>query len=126
MSSPVEAGARAAARRLDTPHTSTLAADVEVALNTQEAGRRPDQYFDPISLGAFIVSIATLAWTIYNDLRKDGVAPQREVITRRIRVQFNRDDSQLAALSSAEHDRYIDITVEETLNAADPNHGNPT
>jgi hypothetical protein len=125
MSTPVEAGARAAARRLTTPHTPTLTTDVEAALHTGETASRPDQYLDLISLGALIVSIATLAWTIYNDLKKDGNTPHQNVITRRVRVQLNRTDTQLAALSPAEQDRYIDITVEETLNATHPDEPNP-
>ncbi|MBT2482475.1 hypothetical protein J7E94_30725 [Streptomyces sp. ISL-94] len=120
MTHPVEAGARAAARRLTTPSTPALLTDVEAALHGRRATDRPDQYGDPISLGALIVSIASLAWTIYNDRKEDNPAPRRDVITRCIRVQLDQSDVQRVALSPVEQERVIDVTVEETLNSAQP------
>jgi len=60
----------AAAHRLAAEHGPGLPAEVEAALHTRDAGQRPGQYLDPISLGTLIVAIATLAWTIYTDQRK--------------------------------------------------------
>ncbi|MFD7934684.1 hypothetical protein ACFV4T_09145 [Streptomyces sp. NPDC059755] len=120
MTHPVEAGARAAARRLTTQRRPALVTDVEAALHGRRATDLPDQYCDPISLGALIVSIASLAWTIYNDRKEDNPAPRRDVITRRIRVQLDQPDVQHVALSPAEQNRVIDVTVEETLNSTQP------
>jgi hypothetical protein len=75
MTDPVSTGARAAAERLTPDFGPGLAADVEAALHTRGSQQRPEQYFDPISLGALIVSIATLAWTIYTDLKKKTPQP---------------------------------------------------
>ncbi|MEU8530064.1 MULTISPECIES: hypothetical protein [Streptomyces] len=118
MSDPIEAGARAAAQRLTSSHGPDLATDVEVALHTRGATARPGQYLDPISLGSLIVSIASLAWTVYSDLKKETPAPQREVVARHVRVRLGQGDSAQPALSPADQDRFIDITVEETLGAA--------
>ncbi|WP_073952273.1 hypothetical protein [Streptomyces kebangsaanensis] len=123
MTHPVETAARAAARRLAPPHGRTLATDVEAALHTRDMAHRPDQYLDPISLGSLIVSIATLAWTIYHDSTKDGAAPPPAVITRRVRVQLDRTDGPRPTLDPAEQERIIEVIVEETLNAAQPTPG---
>ncbi|MGW0854541.1 hypothetical protein [Streptomyces sp. NPDC002690] len=118
MTNPIEMGARAAAQRVTTQHTPTLVADVEVAIHARETTSRPNQYLDPISLGSLIVSIATLAWTMYKDSKKDGSAPRTEVITRRVRIQLQNADAPGTELGSAEQARIIEATVEETLNAA--------
>ncbi|CAM5424108.1 hypothetical protein [Streptomyces griseomycini] len=118
MANPVELGARAAAQRLTTPHSPHLASDVEAALHARQSTTRPEQYLDPISLGALIVSVASLAWTVYSDLKKQTSAPHRDVITRHVRIRLDQSEAPPQALSSADRDRYIDITIEETLNAA--------
>jgi hypothetical protein len=118
MADPVELGVRAAARRLATPHNPHLATDVEAALHTRQTTTRPDQYLDPISLGALIVSIASLAWTVYNDLKKQTPTPHRDVITRHVLIRLDQIQTPTQALSPTDRDRYIDITIEETLNAA--------
>ncbi|MFD3927306.1 hypothetical protein [Streptomyces sp. NPDC058614] len=127
MPDPVELGARAAAQRLATPHTPALTTDVEVALHARgTTTTRPDQYLDPISLGALIVSIATLTWTVYKDLRKSTPTPQPDAVTRRVRVRLDQLDTPEGSLSPADRDRCIDITIEETLNsveADDPEQG---
>lgn len=70
MDDPVSDSARAAADRLTLTAEvgQQVVTDVEAALHDAER-RRPEQYLDPISLGGLIVSIATLAWTAYNDLK---------------------------------------------------------
>ncbi|MFE5759841.1 hypothetical protein ACFQ7I_40140 [Streptomyces massasporeus] len=118
MADPVELGARAAARRLANPHKPHLATDVEAALHARQTTTRPDQYLDPISLGALIVSIASLAWTVYSDLKRQSPTPHRDVITRHVRIRLDQTETPPQALSSTDRDRYIDITIEETLTAA--------
>ncbi|MEU1010975.1 hypothetical protein [Streptomyces sp. NPDC005890] len=118
MANPVELGARSAAQRLVTPQNPHLATDVEAALHTRQSTTRPDQYLDPISLGALIVSIASLAWAVYSDLRKQTPTPHRDVISRHVRIRLDQTEAPPRTLSPADRDRYIDITIEETLNAA--------
>lgn len=76
--SPVGRGARSAARRLAAEHGPGLEAEVETALYARGANRRPEQYFDPISLGPLLVSLTTLAWTVYKDLHNKTPKPARE------------------------------------------------
>ncbi|MFI7102105.1 hypothetical protein ACIBK8_22430 [Streptomyces sp. NPDC050161] len=118
MADPIGLGARSAAQRLATPNNLDLPTDVEAALHARETTTRPDQYLDPISLGALIVSVASLAWTVYSDLRKQTPRPHHDVITRHVRIRLGQAEMSQPALSSADRDRYIDITIEETLNAA--------
>jgi hypothetical protein len=115
MSDPVSVGARAAAERLTPQYGPGLAADVEAALHTRGAEQRPERYFDPISLGALIVSIASLAWTIYTDLKKKTPSPAPEVVARTVRVELGkRGDADLTASG-----QITDVVVTEVINAAD-------
>src|ERR1035438_5184408 len=54
---------------------SRLTADVEAALYARDGERRPERYFDPVELGSFLVSVAALAWQIYDSHRKKGEKP---------------------------------------------------
>jgi hypothetical protein len=88
--------------------------DVEAELRA-ERGRRPaEQYFDPLSLGGLVVSVASLAWTVYRDLRKQTPAPAPEVVARRVRVEA-RVPSEL---TPTQGDRIVNVVVEETIKAA--------
>jgi hypothetical protein len=106
--------ARVAANRLAPEHGVDLAVEVERALHAKDSSQRPDQYFDPISLGSLIVSIASLAWTVYTDLRTKTPQPDPGVIARTIRVRLQ--DS--GVLDSAQHEHIIDIVVDETVQDA--------
>lgn len=118
MTDPVERGARAAAQRMAVDHGPRLAMDVDAALRTRSSTQRPEKYFDPISLGALIVSVASLAWTVYSDLKKRTLTPSVEVVTRAVQVHLQ----DAGELDPAEHDRIIDIVVTETLRvASEPN-----
>ncbi|WUH89388.1 hypothetical protein OG900_03980 [Streptomyces sp. NBC_00433] len=119
MTDPVAQGARAAAQRLAGPAHPDLAVDVEVALHTRGADDEPRQYADPAALGSLIVSIATLAWTIYNDIRsRSTAAPAPDAVARRVRHELDRSDTPAPPLPPAERDRIIDVTIEETLTPA--------
>jgi hypothetical protein len=118
MNDTIAQGSRAAAQRLSTPAHASLAEDVEFALATQDTAGGPDQYTDPAALGGLIVSVATLAWTVYNDIRSRGAAPTADTVTRRVRHQLDQTDTVAPELGPAERDRIIDVTVGETLNAA--------
>ncbi|HEY5835625.1 hypothetical protein [Streptomyces sp.] len=126
MTDPIEAGARAAARRLTTPRTPSLAADVEAVLQFRGSTRHPDRYLDPIAAGSLIVSAAAFGWSVYQDLRKRTAEPSREVVVRTVLVQLERTDALPASLTAEEHARIVSIAVNETLDAASPEPNGPT
>lgn len=112
MTDPVSAGARAAAVRLAPDYGPGLAADVEAALYTRSSQQRPERYFDPIALGALIVSIATLAWTVYTDLKKKTPSPAPDVVARTVRVELSKQGDTAAPGQVA------DVVVTEVIKAA--------
>ena len=57
--------------------------------------QRPDRYLDPVSLASLIVSIATLAWTIYNDQRSHTPDPPPDSIARQVRITLREQDTAL-------------------------------
>ena len=67
MNDSVATISRAAARRMAEQGRPESLVEVDAAFVTGPCARK-DQYVDPISLGALIVSVATLAWQIYTDL----------------------------------------------------------
>ena len=67
--------ARSAAAILAPDLGPGLPAEVEAALAARGTGQRPDRYLDPVPLASLIVAIADLAWTIYNDRRKQPPRP---------------------------------------------------
>jgi CBS-domain-containing membrane protein len=106
LGNPVGRSARAAARRLAPEHGPELEAQVEAALYA----RSTNQYFDPIALGSLIVSVATLAWTVYKDLRTKTRQPQRETITEQIRADPDLNTNEL---TPEDLDKIIETVVEE-------------
>lgn len=114
---PVAGIARAAAHRLAADHGPSLSADVEVALQTRGGTEPPDRYLDPISLGALVVSIASLAWTVYTDLKTKTPNPPTEVVARTVRVQL-RDSVNVDPTA---RDRIIDVVVGEATHAGGQN-----
>ncbi|MDJ1135454.1 hypothetical protein [Streptomyces iconiensis] len=120
MTDPIATGARAAANRLTAPNGPALAAEVEAALHVRATTSRPVQYIDPVSLGALIVSIAGLTWTVYRDLRKTTPAPSPEVVARHVRVRLDRDSRPPGPeLDAADRDQVIEIVIEETVRSAE-------
>lgn len=107
--------ARTAALRLREELGERLLIDVEAALHIRGAVERPTQYLDPISLGSLIVSVASLGWTIFADLRKRTTRPSKEIIARRIRVELSPADET----SHAQRDRIIDVVVDAIMESAE-------
>jgi hypothetical protein len=70
MTDPVAVAARAAAARLAAEHGPGVIAEVDAAMHARRRAERPEQFVDLLSLGTFIVAVATLAWMIYADLRQ--------------------------------------------------------
>jgi hypothetical protein len=82
MSDPVAIVARTAAQQLEAEGGPGLLAEVEAVLATRESPSTPPQYIDPVALASLIVAIASLAWTVYTDLRKRTAKPSAEVVAR--------------------------------------------
>ena len=88
MADPITAGARAAAQRLAPEHGLGLVLEVEAVLRARQRERPAEYYFDPVSLGSLIVSVATLTWTIYTDLERKRLDHSRDVVARQVRVEL--------------------------------------
>lgn len=117
MSDPVAGNARAAAERLTSEIDPRLPADVERELHQPGTERASEQYIDVVSCASLVVSVATLAWTIYQDIRRQKAKPSSEVMARRIRVE-TRDAPTPDGVTPAQQDRIITVVVEETLRSA--------
>jgi hypothetical protein len=118
MTDPIADSARAAADRLAAELGPELVTDVEAELHTRQATRRPDRYLDPISLGGLIVSVATLAWNVYTDLKSKTPSPAPDVVARTVRVELGPSE----AATPQQRDRIIEIVVSETVQAVDNEH----
>ncbi len=117
MNDPVGTAARAAAQQLQAEAGPGLVAEVEAVLATRESPSAPPQYVDPIALASLIVAIASLAWTVYTDLKKRTAQPAAEVVTRTIRVT-RQDQGQAAAPNHV-----VEVVVTETIRAAADQEG---
>ena len=112
MNDPVGIAARAAAQHLQAEAGPGLVAEVEAVLATRESPSAPPQYADPIALASLIVAIASLAWTVYTDLRKRTARPTADVVARTVRV-IRHDQGQADA-----PDRIVEVVVTETIRTA--------
>lgn len=83
----VGAVARATAKELAPQYGPRLQAEVEAALYSTGASGPPSQYFDPVAVGSLIVSIAALAWQVYNDRKKQGEKPTKTTMASVLRVE---------------------------------------
>jgi hypothetical protein len=95
MTDPAADAARSAAAILAADLGPNLPAEVEAALAARDTRQRPDRYLDPVSLARLIVSIATLAWTIYNDQRTGTPPPPPSTIARQVRITLREQDISL-------------------------------
>jgi hypothetical protein len=116
MADPVADVSRAAAQTLAGDFGTRLVVDVEEALRGGGARPLPDRYLDPVSLGTLIVSVATLAWTVFSDLKRMKAEAPSDAVAREVRVRLASDDSVTPAL----RDRIIDVVVSETVAVARP------
>jgi hypothetical protein len=116
VSDPITAAARAAAKRLAADYGPGLLTDVQAELQARStAPTRPDMFIDPVSVGSLIVTIATLAWTVYTDLRKKTPNPPPEAVARRVRVAFR----ELGDSQQPEASRITEVIVTEIIRTAD-------
>jgi hypothetical protein len=117
MTDPAADAARAAAAILAPDLGPSLPAEVEAALAARDAAQRPDRYLDPVSLASLIVSIASLAWTIYNDRRTHSPEPPPpESIARQVRITLREQDTALPPGT----DRITEIIATEITRHARP------
>jgi hypothetical protein len=111
MTDPAADAARAAAAILAPDLGPALPVHVEAALAARDAHQRPDQYIDPntlIALAGLIVSVATLAWTMYNDQRERTPDPEPEAIERQVRINLREQNVSLPA--GTEHITEVVVT----------------
>ena len=111
---PVAAAARAVASELSAQYGPRLPVDVEAALYARDSERPPDRFIDPVALGSLIVSIASLAWTIYSGRAKKAQKPTPEVLAREVRVaQRTRTDV------TGTEEKIIEVVATEIIRAAE-------
>ena len=114
MTEPHVAFARRAAARLAESLDSGLPEQVDRELATAADRDEPRKFIDPgtaIGLGSLIVSLASLGWTIYRDLKQSGATPTVTSVARRVRVQVGTVQSA----SIEDRDRIIEVVVEEIV-----------
>ena len=113
---PAAAAARSASAILAPDLGQHLPVEVEAALAARAGDQRPERFFDPVSLGALIVSIATLAWTIYNDQRNRASeakvqVPEEESVARQVRIALREQDTVLPSGT----ERITEVVVTEII-----------
>jgi hypothetical protein len=116
VTDPAAQAARAAAAILALDYGPGLQTQVEAALAARGTAQRPGQYLDPVPLAGLIVSIATLAWTIYTDQRDHTPDPPPEVIARQVRITLREQDISLPAGA----ERITEIVATEVTRPAAP------
>jgi hypothetical protein len=103
---------RSAAQRLAILDPS-LPANVEARLQ-QGAKTEPPAQYEPasIAIASLLVSVASLAWTIYSDLKNAAKSPAADSLERRVRVETEK----LTPLGITDEQRNIMIktVLEET------------
>jgi hypothetical protein len=112
VSDPITTVARAAAERLEAEVGPGLVAEVEAVLATWESPSAPPRYVDPVALASLIVGIASLAWTVYTDLKKRIAKPSADVVARAVRIGL-QDQGQAAA-----PDHIVEVVVTEAIRTA--------
>jgi hypothetical protein len=114
MTDPVAKIARGVATRLTGELDANLRSDVESALRTRQRAEPPDTYFDPVALGALIVSVAQLAWSIYIQQKQQTPAPSAASVTQTVRIELSLPER----LPQKVRDRIVEEVVRETLATA--------
>ena len=113
MTDYVAGAARTAATILAPELGRNLPVEVEAALAARAGDQRPHHYLNVISLGSLTVSVATLAWTIYNDQRTriQGQRLEADAIARQIRSTLHDQDIPLPAGA----DRITEVVATEII-----------
>ena len=120
--------ARRVADRLAPSLNPGLRAAVEQELARDPLDTPPERVIEPISLAAFIVSLASFGWTVYRDLKKDHDAAKatagRRDTEARLALLMREDESFAAGRAPAgmtsEQETLILAAVAAEVVAADP------
>ncbi len=117
MSEPHAHIARHAAVKLaETTHAQLPQLTEGVLAQGESSG--PAQTYDAataIGLAALLVSMASLAWTIYQDRTQAASPPRRDLIARQLRVEIEVPHG----ISVEARDRMVTVVVEETMTYGD-------
>lgn len=113
---PVKTIARATAKRLAANYGASMPSEVEAVFRAERTSQRRDQYqyIDPVSIGSLIVAVATLAWSIYSDLRRKTPEPSAEAVAQELRYEMRDHDG----LRPDNPELIISVVVEEVIRAA--------
>ncbi len=110
MSEDADVIARRAAEKLAAGlNQPSLVPEVEHSLQ-----KAPEsETYEPVSLSvaALVVSVASLAWTIYNDIKNANRQVDKDALTRRIRVRIAGNTN----LVESQQHAVIEVVVDETL-----------
>jgi hypothetical protein len=108
--------ARSAAAILVPELGRNLPVEVEAALAARAGDQRPDRFFDPVALGGLIVSVATLAWTVYVNLRDraHGQEPEADSFSRQVRIHLRERDEIMPPGT----DRITEVVITEIIRQA--------
>jgi hypothetical protein len=112
---PEAAAARATARRLQADGQQGLVAEVEAELAARSRPPQLRRYGDPVELASLIVSAASLAWTVYADLRRRASKPPEppvKEVTRIVRATLRERGQDTS-------DRVVDMVVAEVIRTVD-------
>jgi hypothetical protein len=107
--------ARHAAARLAATLGPDLPAQVERELNADPLDP-PKRAVDPVSLASLLVSLASLAWTIWRDLRKDHATRSPGEHAEALAAALAQ--SAPPALPPAHRTLVVKVVVEETIRIA--------
>ncbi len=110
--------ARVSAARLSIEFGEQLPGDAEAVLSARGELDARSRYADPTSLGALIVSVSSLAWTIYHDLKAKTNPPAREEVERHVRVRIG--EAGALAWPQEQQDRIVEVVVSEVVQPSEP------
>ena len=115
VTDPVKTIARTTAKRLAASYGAGMPGEVEAVLRAERTPQRRDQYVDPVSIASLIVAVATLAWTIYSDLRRKTPEPSAEAVAQELRYEMRDHDGLRPEYPDL---IIISVVVEEVIRAA--------
>ena len=107
--------ARHAATRLAATLGPDLPAQVERELDPDPL-EPPKRLIDPVSLAALLVSVASLAWTIWHDIKKDHATSSHSEQDRALAAALAQ--SAPPALPTPQRALLLQIVAEETVRIA--------
>jgi len=104
--------ARRAAQRLAGDIDPTLPDQVEQELAKDPLEQSHERPLDPISLGGLIVSLVSLGWTIYRDLKKDREAAQKAAMMQRLADRL-REDTRASGQLPRASERLLELNPQQ-------------